>query len=85
MKKLENASPIRLEFQFESHQTLIEFRDAYFKLCKIANMPMGEITLDEKTFKATFKGRMDNLCNIFYIIGALAERSAVKHNMFQLN
>lgn len=77
---------MKVEFQLHNETQLRRFHDAFIKLFSMSgNRIIGELMCDEEKFTATFTGRLDNLCHIWYIMGALADREAFKHNMFQEN
>ncbi len=82
-KSITTEQPIKVEFTFEDTTQLINFRDAFLKLCKTEDRPVAELFLDENSRKVTYHGRMDVLCHLWYISGAFAERSFSTKNLFK--
>ena len=73
-KQLKNDSAVKLTYTFESNDYKEAFVAAFFKLSKMAKYPIGDLQIHIDTPTICITTRMDNLCNIFYVMGALAER-----------
>jgi len=51
------------------------FLAAYVKLAHDSGLLLGEVSSNEEKLTIHFKGRIDNLCHIWYATGALMERA----------
>ncbi|MCA0229858.1 MAG: hypothetical protein LCH91_05300 [Bacteroidetes bacterium] len=73
-KRLTNDSLVKVTYSFESEEFKNGFVSAFFKMQGIKKFPIGQLQVNDNEPTIIIETRLENLCYIFYIIGAMAER-----------